>query len=218
MDLDSTRSKNAYYQILNDFEDRKTDILVGTQMITKGLDFDNVNVVGILNADNMLNYPDFRSHERSFQLMAQVSGRAGRRNKRGKVVIQTYNPDHPVIKLVLQHNYIEMCNIQLLQRQKFNYPPYSRLILITLKHQDANKLNDAAAFLAHDLRRLFSKKVFGPEYPVVSRIRNLYLKNILIKLERGSHLQQHKDDILKIIGEFAAKFSSVRISVDVDPM
>lgn len=218
MDLDSTRTKNAYLQILNDFEDRKTDILIGTQMITKGLDFDNVNVVGILNADNMLNFPDFRAHERSFQLMAQVSGRAGRRNKRGKVVIQTYNPEHPIIQLVLDHNYIEMCNKQLQQRRQFNYPPYSRLIQITLRHQDSAKLNEAATYLAHDLRLKFGKKVFGPEYPVVSRIRNFYLKNILLKLNRDNLVQSHKEEILQITNEFLKKFSSVRVAIDVDPI
>jgi len=218
MDLDSTRTKNAYLQILNDFEDRKTDILIGTQMITKGLDFDNVNVVGIINADNMLNFPDFRSHERSFQLMAQVSGRAGRRNKRGKVVIQTYNPEHQIIKFVVDHNYIGMCNMQLLQRQQFHYPPYSRLIQITLKHQDSHRLNEAASYLAHNLRLKFSKKVFGPEYPVVSRIRNLYLKNILIKLDRDQHLQKHKEEIMRIADDFLKNFSSVKLAVDVDPM
>jgi len=218
MDLDSTRAKNAYLQILNDFEDRKTDILIGTQMITKGLDFDNVNVVGILNADNMLNFPDFRAHERSFQLMAQVSGRAGRRNKRGKVVIQTYNPEHPIIKLVIDHNYMEMCNKQLQQRRQFNYPPYSRLVQITLKHQDAGKLNEAAKLMAHDLRLKFPKKIFGPEYPVVSRIRNFYLKNILIKLDRDNHVQENKDEIMKIIAEFSKNFPSFRVLIDVDPI
>jgi len=187
-------------------------------MITKGLDFDNVNVVGVINADNMLNFPDFRSHERSFQLMAQVSGRAGRRNKRGKVVIQTYNPDHPIIKYVVDHNYTEMCTKQLLQRQQFHYPPYCRLIQITLKHQDSHKLNEAASYLAHNLRLNFSKKVFGPEYPVVARIRNLYLKNILIKLDRDNQVQQHKEKIMQIIDDFLKNFSSVKVAVDVDPM
>ncbi|HOY32495.1 MAG TPA: primosomal protein N' [Bacteroidales bacterium] len=217
MDLDSTRTKNAYLQILNDFEDRKTDILIGTQMITKGLDFDNVNIVGILNADNMLNFPDFRAHERSFQLMAQVSGRAGRRNKRGKVVIQTYNPEHPIIKLVLDHNYLEMCTQQLRQRQQFHYPPYSRLIQITLRHQDSNKLNEAASYLAQNLRRTFGKKVFGPEYPMVSRIRTYYLKNILIKLDRDNAIPAHKETILRLVDEFNKKFSSVKAAIDVDP-
>ncbi len=218
MDLDTTRSKSAYLEILNDFEDRKTQILIGTQMITKGLDFDNVALVGILNADNMLSYPDFRSHERSFQLMSQVSGRAGRRNKRGKVIIQTYNPEHPIIQLVLQNNYAAMCTQQLDQRKRFNYPPYCKLIQVTLKHQDTKVLNEAASFLAHDLKLLFPKKVFGPEYPVVSRIKNLYLKNILLKLDRNTSLTKNKDQILKEISVFQKKYSAIRVNIDVDPM
>ena len=218
MDLDTTRSKSSYLEILNDFEDRKTQILIGTQMVTKGLDFDNVSLVGILNADNMLSYPDFRSHERSYQLMSQVSGRAGRRNKRGKVIIQTYNPDHPIIQLVLQNNYAAMCTQQLDQRKRFNYPPFCKLVQITLKHQDTKVLNDAAAYLAHNLKLLFPKKVFGPEYPVVSRIKNLYLKNILLKLDRNNVLSKNKDQMLKEILAFQKNHSSVRISIDVDPM
>lgn len=218
MDLDTTRSKSSYLEILNDFEDRKTQILIGTQMVTKGLDFDNVSLVGILNADNMLSYPDFRSHERSYQLMSQVSGRAGRRNKRGKVIIQTYNPEHPIIQLVLQNNYATMCTQQLDQRKRFNYPPYCKLIQITLKHQDTKVLNDAASYLAHNLKLLFPKKVFGPEYPVVSRIKNLYLKNILLKLDRNYALAKSKDQLMKEILAFQKDHSSVRISIDVDPM
>jgi primosomal protein N' (replication factor Y) (superfamily II helicase) len=218
MDLDTTRSKSSYLEILNDFEDRNTQILIGTQMVTKGLDFDNVSLVGILNADNMLSYPDFRSHERSFQLMSQVSGRAGRRNKRGKVIIQTYNPEHPIIQLVLQNNYAVMCTQQLDQRKRFNYPPFCKLIQITLKHQDTKVLNDAATWLAHNIKLLFPKKVFGPEYPVVSRIKNLYLKNILLKLDRNTSLSKNKDQILQEISAFQKKFTTVRVCIDVDPM
>ncbi|MEI6852591.1 MAG: primosomal protein N', partial [Bacteroidota bacterium] len=186
--------------------------------VTKGLDFDNVSLVGILNADNMLSYPDFRSHERSFQLMSQVSGRAGRRNKRGKVIIQTYNPAHPIIQLVLQNNYAAMCTQQLDQRQRFNYPPFCKLVQITLKHQNTTTLNEAAASLAYDLKLIFPKKVFGPEYPVVSRIKNLYLKNILLKLDRNNALSKNKSQILAELAIFQKKYSSVRISIDVDPM
>ncbi|MCK9611708.1 MAG: primosomal protein N' [Bacteroidales bacterium] len=218
MDLDSTRNKYAYHQILNDFEDRKTQILIGTQMVTKGLDFDNVSVVGILNADQMLSYPDFRAHERSFQLMAQVSGRAGRRSKRGKVVIQTFTPDHPMIQLALQHNYTAMFNQQLIQRRQFNYPPFTRLIQLTLKHKDTDILNAAAAYLTHNLRLLFHKKVIGPEYPMVSKIRNLYLKNILLKLDKDGQVQKHKERVMQMILEMNKKFSSVIVSIDVDPL
>jgi primosomal protein N' (replication factor Y) (superfamily II helicase) len=218
MDLDTTRSKNAYLEILNDFEDQKTQILIGTQMVTKGLDFDHVAMVGILNADNMLNYPDFRSHERSYQLMSQVSGRAGRRSKRGKVIIQTYNPQHPIIQLVLQNNYAEMCNLQLVQRRQFNYPPYCKLIRITLKHYNSEALNAAATYLAHNIRLLFPKKVYGPEYPVVSRIKNLYLKNILLKLDRDATLLQNKLNILEEIDAFQKKFTTIKVHIDVDPL
>ncbi|MEI6123632.1 MAG: primosomal protein N' [Bacteroidota bacterium] len=218
MDLDSTRTKNAYQQIINDFEDRKTQILIGTQMVTKGLDFENVSLVGILNADNMLSFPDFRAHERGYQMIAQVSGRAGRKNKRGKVVIQTYNPNNPIIKQALQNNYHAMCNEQLHQRKRFDYPPFSRLIQITLKHQDPNLLNTAAAYLVHNLRFLFGKKVFGPEYPIVSRIKNRYLKNVLIKLNRDAFLQKHKYDVESIIKEFSKVYPAVQVSLDVDPL
>ena len=218
MDLDSTRTKNAYQQIINDFEDRKTHILIGTQMVTKGLDFENVSLVRILNADNMLSFPDFRAHERGYQMIAQVSGRAGRKNKRGKVVIQTYNPEHPIILQALRNDYHGMCNEQLHQRKRFGYPPFSRLIQITVKHQHTGVLNEAANYLAHNLKLTFGKKVFGPEYPVVGRIKNLYLKNILIKLERDAHLQQHKEEILKVIQEFSKRHTTVRVSLDVDPV
>ena len=137
MDLDSTRSKNAYHRIISDFENRKTDILTGTQMVTKGLDFDNVHVVGILSADNMLSFPDFRAHERSFQLMAQVSGRAGRKFKQGKVIIQTWQPEHPIIENVVAHDYLNMYKQQLIEREKFKYPPFHRLIVIRMKHRKA---------------------------------------------------------------------------------
>ena len=218
MDLDTTRSRHAYHEILNDFEDQKTHILIGTQMVTKGLDFDHVALVGILNADNMLSYPDFRSHERGFQLMSQVSGRAGRRSKRGRVIIQTYNPQHPIIQQVLQNNYTGMCHQQLEHRKRFNYPPYSKLILITLKHHDTNTLHKAADILARDLRLLFPKKVFGPEYPVISRIKNLYLKNILLKMDRTTYLTTAKQLMLDQIALFQKKYTAIRVIIDVDPM
>lgn len=218
MDLDTTRSKNAYLNIINDFEDRLTDILIGTQMVTKGLDFDNVSVVGIMNADNMLNFPDFRAHERAFQMIEQVSGRAGRKNKRGIVVIQTSNPSHPVINHVIQHDYKAMLNQQLAQRKKFNYPPYYRIILITLKHKEPARLNEAAELLARDLRPVFGKFVFGPEYPMISRIKNFYLKNIMIKIERNAKLNLLKSSIEKITSIYQKKYSSLRIVIDVDPL
>ncbi len=220
MDLDTTRSKNAYRRIISDFEDRKIDILVGTQMVTKGLDFDNVSVVGILNADNMISYPDFRSYERSFQMMAQVSGRAGRKGERGKVIIQTYNPHHEIIKNVINTDYLAMFNSQISERKTFKYPPYFRLIKITLKHKESDILNKAATEFATTLRKAFDKRVLGPEFPMVSKIKNMYLKDILIKVEREANLKQAKEQLKYIIENFKKtdKYSQIRLVIDVDPV
>ncbi|MEZ5146248.1 MAG: primosomal protein N' [Bacteroidales bacterium] len=220
MDMDTTRSKFAYQNIINDFENRRIDILVGTQMVTKGLDFDNVSVVGIMNADNMISFPDFRSYERSFQQMAQVSGRAGRKNKQGKVIIQTWNPYQSVIQDVIRNDYQSMYSSQILERRNFNYPPFYRLISLSLKHKDARTLNDGARELAVLLREIFGRKLLGPEYPLVSRIKNLYIKNILIKLERNENLVSNKSLIQKTIDQFRAEaiYKSIRVQVDVDPL
>jgi primosomal protein N' (replication factor Y) len=220
MDLDSTRTKYAHQRIISDFEERRINILVGTQMVTKGLDFDNVSLVGILNADNMLNFPDFRSHERSFQLMEQVSGRAGRKAKQGKVIIQSFNPLHPVIQHVVLHEYHAFFREQLADRSKFNYPPYYRLIILRLKHRDANVLNKAARDLAIDLRADLGKRVLGPEFPLVSRIQNWYIKQILIKIERGPNVAPFKDLIRKRIDEIRKMpdYRQLRVIADVDPV
>ncbi len=220
MDLDTTRSKHAYQNIITDFEERRIDILVGTQMVTKGLDFDNVSVVGILNADNMISFPDFRAYERSYQLMAQVSGRAGRKNKQGKVIIQTYNPYHSVIRDVTEHNYLSMYQSQILERRNFKYPPFYRLILLSLRHKDARILNDAARDLAHMLRDKLQNRVLGPEYPLISKIKNLYIKNIMIKLEKSESMKEQKHEILETMSRFKceASFKAVRVIIDVDPV
>lgn len=220
MDLDTTRSKLAYQNIINDFEEKRIDILVGTQMVTKGLDFDNVSLVGILNADNMISFPDFRSFERSFQLMAQVSGRAGRKNKRGMVIIQTYHPYHAVIRDVIDNNYTSMYQSQVVERRNFRYPPFIRMIRFSLKHKDPVLLNEAAKELSILFRDIFKNDVLGPEFPIVSRIRNLYIKNILIKIERDKNLQERKKSVFKQIDNFRtlAKYKSVRIIIDVDPI
>ncbi len=219
MDLDTTRSKNAYRRIIEDFEQRKTHILVGTQMISKGLDFDNVGVVGILNADNMLNFPDFRSHERAFQLMAQVSGRAGRKKKRGKVIIQSYQPMHPVIQQVTTNDYDSMYNEQITERRSFNYPPFSRMIILSVLHPDDKLVNKAADYLAEHLKKAFPKQILGPEFPVVSRIRNQYIKNIIIKFKRRPELVGDKLELQKLVYGFQKikEFKPVRIIYDVDP-
>ncbi|MCX6235884.1 MAG: primosomal protein N' [Bacteroidetes bacterium] len=220
MDLDTTKTRYAHQRIINDLEARKIDILVGTQMVTKGLDFDNVNMVCILNADNMLTFPDFRAHERSFQMMAQVSGRSGRKNKRGKVIIQTANPQHPVIKDVVENDYLSMYNREIMQRQKFKYPPFYRLVLVKLQHRDLNLLNKAAEVLAAQLRQRFPKRILGPEYPLISRIKNLYIKQVMIKIERTESASAMKTEISKLIDKFqtALEYKPVRVIINVDPI
>lgn len=220
MDLDTTRTKYAHKQIIADFEDKNIDILVGTQMVTKGLDFDNVALVGILNADSMLNFPDFRSFERSYQLMAQVSGRAGRKSKRGRVIIQTYNPGHAIIADVVNNNYLAMYNSQLIDRKEFNYPPYFRLIELTLKFKDMDVLNEGAKYVAEKLRVHLGGRVLGPEFPLVARVRNEYLKTILIKTERETSIVSVKKIISEVFGEFKSQpaFKQVKLHIDVDPL
>ncbi len=219
MDLDSTRTKNAFRRIFEDFESGKTDILTGTQMVTKGLDFDNVKVVGVLNADNMLSYPDFRAHERSFQLMAQVSGRAGRKNKQGEVIIQTWQPQHPVIRDVLNNDYKNMFNREMLERKKFKYPPYYRLIKLVLKHRDIELLKEGAEALGRELKLVFGNRVYGPEFPVVSRIRGNYLNTILLKNPANIQQKPFKEQLKQSLMKFReiSKFRSVIIAIDVDP-
>jgi len=219
MDLDTTRTRHSHQKIINDLEERKIDILVGTQMVTKGLDFENVSTVSILDADNMLGFPDFRSAERSYQLMAQVSGRSGRKNKRGRVIIQTHNPKHPVILDVVNHDYKAMYEQQLVDRRKFKYPPFYRLVLVKIKHKDAAVLNRASDELAKRLRSLFGNRVLGPEYPLVSRIMNYYLKQIIVKIERSASQTEMKKKLMQVMEEFSKlkEFSPLRLVIDVDP-
>ncbi|MDR0970398.1 MAG: primosomal protein N' [Lentimicrobiaceae bacterium] len=219
LDLDTTRTKNGFHQILEDFEDQKTAVLVGTQMVTKGLDFDNVKLVGILNADNMLSFPDFRAFERSFQLMAQVSGRAGRKGKQGKVLIQTFQPNHLVLTEILQNQFVKLFEQQMVMRKKIHYPPFYRLIVIRLKHRDANVLNQVANHFASQLKPLFGQNLLGPEYPLVSRIKNLYIKQMLLKFERKYNPKQIKERVQQEIDLFKKQLDhkSVIIQIDVDP-
>ena len=219
LDLDTTRTKNSYQFILEQFQNKETNILVGTQMVTKGLDFDSVKVVGILNADNMLTFPDFRAYERSFQLMEQVSGRAGRKGDKGKVIIQTYQPQHPVILNVMTHDYVKFYEEQMPIRRQFNYPPYSRLVMVRLKDVDEQKLNKAANELAKIFRQVFRENLLGPEYPVVSRVKNQYIKQMLIKINKDLNSTKVKEFINKTIEDFKHNndFKSVKIQIDVDP-
>lgn len=218
MDLDTTRGKYGYEKIITAFEQQEIDILVGTQMLTKGLDFRNVNLVGIMNADTLLNFPDFRAHERSFQLLTQVAGRAGRTQKRGKVIIQSYDPDHRILQQVTTNDYVEMFNEQLYEREQYKYPPVNRIIKITFKHKDYNKLNEASDWFAKSLRTGFGKMVLGPEYPPVARIRNQYLKNILLKIDKGHSLTKTKNSIKRIEKSFNAisYYRGVRVIYNVD--
>lgn len=218
MDLDTTRGKYGYEKIITAFEQQEFDILVGTQMLTKGLDFRNVKLVGIMNADNMLNFPDFRAHERSFQLMLQVSGRAGRTKKRGKVIIQTFNPYHNILQQISTNAYETMFKEQIDERYNYKYPPFYRLIKITFKHRDYNKVNLASDWFGKSLKQIFKANVLGPEFPPVSRIRNLYHKNILIKIPQEQSLTKTKAAILKINTSFQVigEFKSVRVVFNVD--
>ncbi|MDU8886389.1 primosomal protein N' [Yeosuana sp. MJ-SS3] len=218
MDLDTTRGKYGYEKIITAFEQQEIDILVGTQMLTKGLDFNNVKLVGVMNADNMLNFPDFRALERSFQLILQVAGRAGRLDKRGKVLIQTYNPYHKILQQVSTNDYVAMYNEQMDERYNYKYPPIYKLIKITLKHKDYNKVNIASSWLTKSLRQVFHDFVLGPEFPPVSRIRNQYHKNILIKIPQKQSLKKTKEAIIKINNSFFSikDFRAVKVILNVD--
>lgn len=220
LDLDTTRAKNAYEEILNDFDNGLIDILIGTQMVTKGLDFDNVYLVGILDADMLLNRPDFRAYERSYQLMSQVSGRAGRLQKQGKVIIQTGDPDHWVLELISGHNYNGFYDNEIIERKNFNYPPFYKLISLTVKHKNINLVELASKELAQKLRGTFKERVIGPEFPLIQKIKNQYLKEIKLKIERTASEKKVKEKLHEIIDKFyqRADFKTIRIVIDVDPL
>ncbi len=220
MDTDTTRSKKAFSNLIADFETGKTNILIGTQMISKGLDFDHVSVVGIMNADAMLNFPDFRAYERSFQLMTQVAGRAGRRQKQGKVVIQTSDKENSILKYVITNDFETMLHTQLAERKQYKYPPFYRLIRLSVKHPKLHITDQAAEALANRLRHIFGARVLGPEYPSVGRIKDWYIKQIIIKLEREKSTTTAKEYIRSSMEAIKAddKFRSVLFVPDVDPM
>jgi primosomal protein N' (replication factor Y) (superfamily II helicase) len=220
MDLDTTRARNSFQNLLNDLEEKRIDILVGTQMVAKGLDFSDVTVIGIINADSLLKYPDYRANERSFQMLAQVSGRAGRRGKQGKVVIQTYNPHHRVIDQVIRNDYKELYLTEIEERKSFKYPPFYRIIDLDIKHKDPEKLYLQAEHLATELRKHFGDRVVGPEVPLISRIRNYYIRSIMLKFEKdGISIVKVKAVIRDIILQFnTTKLSKgCIIQADVDP-
>jgi primosomal protein N' (replication factor Y) len=220
MDLDTTRSKNAYEEIIDDFSHRRIDVLIGTQMVTKGLDFDHVSLVGILDADMLLNRPDFRAYERAFQLMSQVAGRAGRKEKQGKVVIQSAQAEHWVLERVMAHDFIGFYEVEIEERERFFYPPYYKIIQLTLKHEKEEVVNSGAQFLAEQLRAVFKERVLGPEFPLVKRIQNKFLKEIKLKIERGAPDKKVKARILQDLDAFYQNvpFKGIQISIDVDPM
>jgi primosomal protein N' (replication factor Y) len=219
MDIDSTRSKNAYKQIIDDFDAGEIDILTGTQMVTKGLDFDNVGLVGVLQADHLLSYPDFRSYERAFQLMTQVSGRAGRKEKQGRVLIQTTQPDNKIIEWVIAHNFKQMYSSIVAEREEFLYPPFTRLFNFTFIAKEYDLLNAASENFGDAMKKIFAHRVLGPEFPLVSRIKNEYHKQILLKVERNYSPSQVREYLNKIITDFKTDklFSKVRLKIDVDP-
>jgi len=218
MDQDTTRGKFGFEKIIDSFKNREVEILVGTQMLAKGLDFDNVSLVGIMNADNMLYHPDFRAFERSFQMMTQVSGRSGRSEKQGKVIIQTYNPDHNTIQQVVYNNYVGMYKEQLYERQIYNYPPYFKLIKLTLKHRDFDKLKEGSMWLYQVMKQSLTIPVLGPEEPPISRIRNEYIRTIMIKIPTNQSLQGTKKTIQKMLNSFeaVAQYRAIKVSVNVD--
>ena len=220
MDLDTTRSRKSYEQLIRDFEAQKTKILIGTQMVSKGLDFDNVSVVGILSADTMMNFPDFRSHERAYQLMVQVSGRAGRKNKRGLVILQCSDTEHPVIRQISTSDYRALYETQLAERQLFRYPPFFRLIYIYMKHKNESTLNNIANTMASKLRTVFGERILGPDKPPVARIQNFYIKKIVVKIEHSASLPRVKELLREVQKEILETdgFKSAFVYYDVDPM
>jgi primosomal protein N' (replication factor Y) len=220
MDLDTTRSRNSLQTILNDLEEKKIDILIGTQMVAKGLDFSGVTLIGIINADSLLKFPDYRANERSYQLLSQVSGRAGRRDKRGKVVIQTYDPNHRVIKQVIESNYTDLYFTEMEERRSFRYPPFYRIINLDIKHKNAEIVNNQAAYIAAELRKHFGDRVVGPEFPLIARIRNYYIKSIMLKFEKDLvSVNKAKTIIRDVITQFqTTKLSKgCIVQPDVDP-
>ncbi len=218
MDQDTMKGKHAYAKIIEKLENQEIDILVGTQMLAKGLDFRNIGLVGVMNADNLLYFPDFRAHERSYQLLQQVSGRAGRTKKQGKVLIQTYNPQHRILQKVCENDYVGMYKMQNEERYQFKYPPFYKLIRLTFKHRDLHKIEMAATWFAEGLRLQLKENILGPEAPPVSRIRNMYITNVLIKIPKKQSLEKTKKYIDNVQRAFNGikEFSTVHLLIDVD--
>ncbi|GHS91664.1 primosomal protein N' [Bacteroidia bacterium] len=220
MDADTTKNKKSFEEIISRFECGKTQILIGTQMISKGLDFEKVSLVGILNADSLMNFPDFRAYERAYQLMSQVAGRAGRRKKQGEVVLQTSHPEHPLIQMVIDHNYTGMYKIQIEERQLFHYPPFYRLININLKHKNEELLKTMASEYAHSLREALGDRVMGPDKPPVSRIQSFHIQKILLKIEISASLNTLHEILENVRSRMVSnvQYKQVIVQYDVDPV
>ena len=220
MDLDTTRTRNAYERIISDFAAGRTNLLIGTQMISKGLDFDRVSVVGILNADGMLNQPDFRAYEHAFMMMSQVSGRAGRKNKRGLVILQTKSPDLSVIQQVVRNDYTGLYKNLIAERQAFHYPPYYRLIYVYLKHKSDSLVNTAGIEMGTRLRQWFGTRVLGPDKPSVAKVKALCIRKLVLKIENGLDLKKTREYLLLAQQQMTQdkRYSSLQIYYDVDPL
>ena len=220
MDLDTTRSKNAYQDIINAFSRHEVDILIGTQMVSKGLHFDDVSLVAVLSADQLFNQPDFRSYERAYQMLEQVAGRAGRKGQQGEVVIQTFQPDSPVLSNVVHHDYLSLFQSQIEERQMFNYPPFHRLIVLTLRHRNPARLQAAAATLQMRLQQSFGARVSGVLIPSVARVQNQYLREIRLRIETSAPIVRAKALLMEHIRYTLSQpeCKGTTIIPDVDPL
>ena len=219
LDFDTARTRTGYERIISDFEKGKTQILIGTQMLSKGLDFGNVSVVGILSADSLMNFPDFRAHERAYQLMVQVSGRAGRRDKRGTVILQTTQPEHNLIRMVKHFAYKEMVSLQLSERSMFRYPPYYRLIVLILRSRNEEALQEMSALYAEKLRARLGERVLGPVTPPITRVQTLHIKKIVLKIEISAGIAPLREILEGIHTEMQGyvPFKQLLVHYDVDP-
>lgn len=220
MDLDTTRNKDAYQEIIEEFAQHQTDILVGTQMVSKGLDFGKVNTVGVVNADTLLNFPDFRSNERAFNMLEQVAGRAGRRDEKGTVYIQTTQTSSPVLRYLSSHDYLSFYKHEIEERENFAYPPFTKIINIYIKNKDAAACDIAAVIFSNELRKVFGARVLGPEKPFVSRVALWYLQSIMLKVEAGASMKKVKNILREIFAKVANEknMKSSVIYYDVDPV
>lgn len=220
MDLDTTRTKNAYERLISDFSQGKTNILIGTQMISKGLDFDHVQVVGILDADTMLNYPDFRAYEHAFTMMAQVSGRAGRKGRQGRVILQTKMPELPLIQQVVAHDFNHFSHDLLEERALFHYPPFYQLVYVFLKHNKNEVVETAAVEMGSRLKQLFGTRILGPDKPAVARVRTMHIRKIVIKLERNLDSKKVREALRWVQKQMMQDkhYAALHIYYDVDPL